>query len=300
MKFLKIACVVALICIASVSKPFVLSQLFCKYSYQGINYGFEDETFTKNKNPINRNIFYPLCILLYLAETKIELATPLASTKLQNYNPVLKGHSNIALERIFQRLLIIRKIKVFIEEQTKYSTQWHIETMKSFNAFARKDDHGALVFITEEWLTSEKLTDEQFEKYLTAILLHELGHVFLNHTQKQHYIANTIILSAINLFLYTKDVKNKNCLPWEVLAFFVERAAVAMASRQFEFQADAFAAQFVPGSDLKEALEFITGTNDRGGIFKSHPTTLRRGQRLVDPTKININTWSDSNCYKWW
>ena len=266
MKLFKLFLSVLLLSSCSSTKPFMLSQLLLKYGYQAAIHGLKDGVFLKNNNPIDRNLFYPLSVLTYLAETKIEFATPHTYTKLQNYNPVLKGHSNIMLERIFQRLLIIRRIKALIEEKIHYPTQWHIDGMQAFNAFALKGDHGPLVFITEKWLTSEDLTEEQFEKHLTAILFHELGHVFLNHTRTQHYIANTLILIAINAFLYSKDIQGKMCLPWELAAVIVEAAASAMVSRHLEFQADAFAAQFVPGSDLTAALEFVTGKDEQAFI----------------------------------
>lgn len=220
-------------------------------------------------------------VLTYLALCQLEES----GKKLQHYNPALKQFNDSTLDRVFTRLMIIRKIKAEIEVKTGMKTTWHIREENTFNADALGSNNNARVSFTEAWLTTPSLTHSQFERYLKAILLHELGHVAHRHTSKQLF-TTAFQLALSNLLLYYAEKTNSSyTTALTATAVFFDFLIPKVISRMQEYQADAFATRFTAAQDLKEALEFLDPTNDSTDLAKP-----LRGLFVNPPTNSKKNT----------
>ena len=280
----------------NVSGQWMLAQLGIKYS----------------KNPIveklHKEVFYAGSVVAWIVLNLTAYQLQSMGKKLQHYNPALKKEFNDStLDRVFTRLMIIRRIKAEIEVKTGIKTTWHIMEEDFFNAFALGSKQEAMVSFTEVWLTTNKLTNIQFERYLKAIMMHELGHVAHSHTSKR-LLTSTLQLALSNFILYYAEKSRPAAVfPLEMTAVLLDILIPKYISRMNEYQADAFATTLTDGADLKEALEFIHPPHDLVdlanpilGLLSTHPPVERRGNRLLVPNIAQKSVWTDAQCYKWW
>ena len=142
------------------------------------------------------------------------------------------------------------------------------------NAFALPS--GIIVF------TDDMVTLAKDDRELLAVLAHEMGHVEQRHTLR-HVLQDSI--AVVLLVMVTGDVHSASSLVASIPTLLVQ----AKFSRQFEDEADAYAAQALQKQDMSPhwlgSILARLEKNRKGGysvpnFLASHPTTPERIQHL--------------------
>lgn len=144
------------------------------------------------------------------------------------------------------------------------------------NAFALPS--GIIIF------TDEMVTLAKDDRELVAVLAHEIGHVEARHTVR-HVLQDSI--AVVILVMVTGDVESATSLVATLPTVLLK----ARYSRQFEAEADTYAAEALQKQDLSPHWlgdilarldESHHGEKSGAGFLSSHPSTPERIQNLQE------------------
>lgn len=251
------------------------------------------------------------CYIAALACANIMTQQSLGPT-LEDY--IAKGtaysETGISYKAIEQRLALISEVQAELEKKTAIKAVYHITPShpSSLNASAFKMLGTCHISLNKGWLLSRAYTSvTTYKNHLRAVLCHEIGHLWHNHTLKNnlYWGFKAFFINFLFYKLYSNygNLKNKYLNPrtqdewgqwsyttkltaphdWsdqldrarnkaEILPFVTSLATIPVSffiSRIFEFQADAFATRFVDAKHLRKALKLISPPRDLTavGIF---------------------------------
>ena len=169
-----------------------------------------------------------------------------------------------------ERIAALRKRFAELTAPRHYDVEFRASRALGANAIALPS--GVIVF-TDDMV---KLAHDDDE--LAAVLAHEIGHVEQRHTMRQ-LLQNSV--TALLLALMVGDVSSSSSLAATLPVFMLQMKY----SREFETEADDYAATFLPAHGIpKAALAHILTRlaaehhEDRDGrdFMSSHPATAKR------------------------
>lgn len=207
-------------------------------------------------------------------------AIPIAVEKSMG-EQVLAGMDQLVFEPTElpeKRLKDIRaKFDSFIKNNTgdyRYNIQFRKSDHIGANAFALPS--GIIVF------TDEMINFAKDDRELIAVLAHEIGHVEKRHTLR-HVLQNSI--TVVILVMVTGDIESATSFVATLPTLLLQ----AKFSRQFESEADAYAATVLQQQDmsphwlgtiLTRLDEEYGKDNSRANFLASHPATPERIKQL--------------------
>ncbi len=193
------------------------------------------------------------------------------------------------LKTIF--LLNARKIKnkKLINDIAYLFSKYNIKRYKLYywdSGKSNEDNALVLGLFTHYFFISTSLIEKLETKELSAVVLHEIGHIKNNHVFKILFSKVIFILLMSVVFYYTLVVEKLNIwlLFIVVFAFILAMGANLKGSKKFEDEADLFVNQEGYGEYLISALK-KTGIQDSvpnqlDEFFSSHPNVNSRIKKL--------------------
>jgi len=176
-----------------------------------------------------------------------------------------------------ERIASLRKRFATLTAPRHYEVEFRASKALGANAIALPS--GVIVF-TDDMVKLAADDDE-----LAAVLAHEIGHVERRHTMRQ-LLQNSV--TALVLALMVGDVSSSSSLAATLPVFLLQMKY----SREFETEADDYAAKFLPAHGIpKTALAQILTRlaedhhEDRNArdFLSGHPTTAKRIAHLLGP-----------------
>ncbi|BDR93002.1 hypothetical protein Vsou_20950 [Vulcanisaeta souniana JCM 11219] len=123
---------------------------------------------------------------------------------------------------------------------------------------------------------------------LTAVIMHEVGHIVHGDSAKALFLISLSQLVNIALITYIIPLMSLPAIPILIGALFMELFMILLTMRFSEYSADKYAMKFIPGKDLAMALIKVTWkelhqelASKRSRVLSSHPSVSGRLIRIA-------------------
>ncbi|ACP36277.1 peptidase M48 Ste24p [Sulfolobus islandicus Y.G.57.14] len=143
----------------------------------------------------------------------------------------------ILLEFVVVPAIVLKRVTKF---STLYDYPIYIVNSNEVNAYSLNSVWGKFIVITRG------LVNEEDEEHVRAAIMHELGHLKLNH----HVKMSLYIISVIIAFTYLLNLNLFVLIPFGLFALFMQR----YFQRRFELSADKFALRFTNRRLLEDLI----------------------------------------------
>ncbi|AAK43331.1 peptidase M48 Ste24p [Saccharolobus solfataricus] len=133
---------------------------------------------------------------------------------------------------------------IILKRGTKFSTIYnypiYIINSTEINAYSLTSVWGKFIVLTRGLVNGED------EEHIKAAIMHEVGHLKLNH----HVKMSLYIISVIMVFTYLLGVNMLTLIPFALVALLVQR----YLQRRLELGADRFALRFINKKMLEDLI----------------------------------------------